>query len=243
MSSLFNYELDEKNIRTTLQNARQSAFSDAAWNEFEENFSKKLHKPSSTSFIKLPDIHLNINRNVILPLFFILALVGVSAIMLSFIDFKSSDKPEAEKKLEPNANNYKGPPIVSVATIKQEKPSAPEKVISTVKKDSVITQSPSQLTVAAAVNNSVAVNTNTVVIKPAEVVQQQISTIKQTEIANNQQRILTPIFTPTAQNVYHRGRRKKAEKVPEEQMETIKAPTLIKAETETSEPELEIKID
>lgn len=239
MSSLFNYELDEKNIRSTLQEVRLSVYSDSAWTDFEENYAKPLHKPSAASFIKFPDIQLNINRNVVLPLFFILALVGVSAIMLSFIDFKSADGTKAEKKLEPNANNYK-------ATTASPVISPPKKVVDETRKPIVKTElvksevkpQPSTLsspvtTVVATINASTLAisNSQAAVTKPAEI------------ISNSQKAPLVSVSSTTIQNAYHKLRRKKAEKVPEEQLETIKAPTLIKSESEESEPELEIKVD
>lgn len=232
MSSLFNYELDENNIRSTLQNARYSAFSEASWNEFEDNFSKKLSKPSKATFIKFPDIQLNINRNVILPVAFILALVGVSAIMLSLIDFKPGAEKNVERKLEPNADNFKLKVSVSTPVIEVKKKEVQNlKPVETSRKaDSVL------------VGNSVAVIVNTLTSNTHVVNMSDVNSVSQTTIKNTES-INQSIATPTIQNVYYRQRRKKVEKVPETQMETIKAPALIKEETETTEPELEIKID
>lgn len=237
MSSLFNYELDEKNIRSTLQNARHGAFTEASWNDFEENFSKQLSKQQSTSFIKLPEIHLNINRNVILPLFFILALVGVSAIMLSFIDFKSADE-QVEKKLEPNADNFK--PTVkkaAAAPIKKMEVAQPKLVTAVPKKDTVVATT---VRVQQPVSSELAASSNTLITEPKDQTQQSVL---QSKTAESTSTMSAASSTNTSQNAYHRVRRKKAEKVPEEQLETIKAPTLIKEEAETAEPELEIKID
>lgn len=231
MSSLFNYELDEKNIRSSLLNARHTEFSEAAWRDFEENYCKEVcNKSTSFSFIKLPEINLNINRNVILPIFFILALVGVSAILLSFIDFKP-EQEQVEKKLDPNPENFK-------ATIAPEKKESKEKDIPkqetktmAVKKDSVISQpvistppiiasTPTSTMVAAGSNVNLArvmpINTNPVVKSNSD--------------------------SLTAQTTTPRIRRKKKEKVPAEQIETIKAPDLMKVETETTEPEPELEI-
>lgn len=237
MSSLFNYELDEANIRSTLQNARHSAFTEASWNDFEENFSKQLSKQPSTSFIKLPEIHLNINRNVILPVFFILALIGVSAIMLSFIDFKSADE-QVEKKLEPNADNFK--PTVKKATVSPPRKTevTQSKLVTTVpKKDTVLTTA---VRVQPSVSNGLAASSNTLITEPKDQTQQALL---QSKTAEGVPTMSAAASTNTSQNAYHRVRRKKVEKVPEEQLETIKAPTLIKEEAETAEPELEIKID
>lgn len=232
MSSLFNYELDEKNIRSTLQKARYAEFSEAAWRDFEENYCKEIcNKNSTLSFVKLPEFNLNINRNIILPVFFILALVGVSALLLSFIDFKP-EQEQVEKKLDPNPNNYKATIAPVKKESKKEAVSKPEPIA--VKKDIIITQS---------------VNSN-----PTTLVQQPVTHAAiSTPTANTARMIPTntnPVLKPasdslTVQTTVPRVRRKKKEKVPAEQIETIKAPDLMKVETETTEtePELEIKLD
>lgn len=232
MSSLFNYELDEKNIRSTLQKARYAEFSEAAWRDFEENYCKEIcNKNSTLSFVKLPEFNLNINRNIILPVFFILALVGVSALLLSFIDFKP-EQEQVEKKLVPNPSNYKATIAPVKKESKKEAVSKPEPIA--VKKDTIITQS---------------VNSN-----PTTLVQQPVTHAAiSTPTANTARMIPTntnPVLKPasdslTVQTTVPRVRRKKKEKVPAEQIETIKAPDLMKVETETTEtePELEIKLD
>lgn len=232
MSSLFNYELDEKNIRSSLLNARHAEFSEAAWRDFEENYCKEVcNKNSTLSFIKLPEINLNINRNIILPVFFILGLVGVSALLLSFIDFKP-EQEQVEKKLDPNPNNYKATIAPVKKETKQEVVSKPEPIA--VKKDTIIPQP---------------VNSN-----PPTLVQQPVThAVISTPTANTARMMpanTNPVLKPasdslTAQTTVPRVRRKKKEKVPAEQIETIKAPDLMKVETETTEaePELEIKLD
>jgi len=234
MSSLFNYELDEKNIRSSLLNAKHAEFSEAAWRDFEENYCKEVcNKNSALSFIKLPEINLNINRNIVLPIFFILALVGVSAILLSFIDFKP-DQEQVEKKLDPNPNNFKATIAPEKKEKKQEVVSKPEPKAIAVKKDSIVSKPVNLNTpvVASVPPASLAVsgsNANTARVMPST--------------ANP---IIKPVSDSlTAQTTVPRIRRKKKEKVPAEQIETIKAPDLMKVETETTEaePELEIKLD
>jgi len=232
MSSLFNYELDEKNIRSSLLNAKHTEFSEAAWRDFEENYCKEVcNKNSALSFIKLPEINLNINRNIVLPIFFILALVGVSAILLSFIDFKP-DQEQVEKKLDPNPNNFKATIAPEKKETKQEVVSKPEPKTIAVKKDSIV---------------STPANLNTPIVTsvpPASLAVSDANAARVMPSTNN------PIIKPasdslTAQTTVPRIRRKKKEKVPAEQIETIKAPDLMKVETETTEaePELEIKLD
>ncbi len=134
MSSLFSYELDEKKIRATLQQA-EMPYNDAYWSDFDSSFSALPVKKTSTgpAFIKF---NLNINRNIILPIFFIMALVGISAIMFSFIDLRSgNEKQPVQKALVPNAANYKlEKKVVNVAPQKE----IPKQVVPSVKKDTVI---------------------------------------------------------------------------------------------------------
>src|SRR4051812_19284215 len=106
MSSLFSYELDEQQIRITLQDSGAVKYSESSWDEFEANFIQH-HSQQNHSKFKLPEFHLNINRNVVLPVVFIAALVGVSAIMLSFVDFKTNSPAQVEKQLIPDPDNFK----------------------------------------------------------------------------------------------------------------------------------------
>lgn len=234
MSSLFNYELDEKNIRSSLLNARHAEFSEAAWRDFEENYCKEVcNKSTGFSFVKLPEINLNINRNVILPIFFILALVGVSAILLSFIDFKP-EQEKVEKKLDPNPENFKATVAPEKKVIKEENPPKQETKAIVTRKNSLISQP---------------------VISSQPIVSSTPPSTLSTAGSNVNSDRVAPVSTNptvnpnsdslTAQTTVPRIRRKKKEKVPAEQIETIKAPDLIKVETETTEtePELEIKLD
>lgn len=240
MSSLFNYELDENNIRSTLLNAEPSQFNEADWNEFENHYRKHLSKPSGISSLKLPEIHLNINRNVILPVFFILALVGVSAIMLSFIDFKS-DKEQVEKKLDPNPANYQ-PKTENAVQVNASK-AIPEKpkVMPPAIQPAVVTKSLEEVGV---IQNEVLVSNN----DPASSI---TKTVSESDVRTNDTEnkpAITPMIVnsaTTVQTVPQRLRRKRPEKTAPEQIETIKAPALIKTESETTdnEPDLEIKLD
>lgn len=240
MSSLFNYELDEKNIRSTLQNAGQNSYYEDAWRDFELNYCRDIHKPASTAFFKLPEINLNINRSVILPAVFILALVGLSAILLNFIDFKSDKDQQVERKLEPNPNNFKQTVIPQQKENKQASTVVAQKTETVIKKDTVkmvtATLPPASSNVVKA-NSQVVPATTTAVVNTTVKTPGTIATpaVSQAITVN------TSSVVPTR----HRMRRKKTEAVPSEQIETIKAPALIKTESESPnpEPDLEIKVD
>lgn len=229
MSSLFNYELDENKIRLTLQQARPTSFNENDWKEFELVYLDSNCNSNKASAFKLPEFNLNINRNVILPALFILALIGISAVLISFIDFKTEEK-NVEHKLEPNPNNYKP---VTPSKVKPEIVPAKKMVaqtLETVKKDTAQKIS---------ISNPQVVNTNTISSSNA------VQTLKASQALPSAvaSQSVVPV-TITAQTS-HRTRRKKTEKIETEQIETIKAPALIKTEPETSEqePDLEIKMD
>ena len=236
MSSLFSYELDEKQIRSTLQNSKEVNYSDSSWDDFETNFVQQSSNQSHTKF-KLPEFHLNINRNVVLPVIFIAGLVGVSAIMLSFVDFKTNTPAQVEKGLVPNPDNYKPEKIKTAVIVKKEEVKQPvEKPI--VKPDSVFvkTETPPVLTptqvavIPNAINHTIASN-NT-----------QNNNASRTVIPDTTKTSPT-IISPLGQN--NRGKkRKRRRKVPTDQIETIKAPSLLgQQEAAGKEPEMELKLN
>ncbi|MGZ3884110.1 MAG: hypothetical protein ACXVP0_02250 [Bacteroidia bacterium] len=136
MNSLFNYELDERQIRLTLHDA-ELGYNEASWNEFDAAHPGHVNTGTKLSQFNLPNIHLNINRSVLVPLFFIIALAGVSAIMFRFVDFKANKPVEVEKALIPDASNFK---------TEQKDPAAPPAepkkqtaaVVPDVKKDTIL---------------------------------------------------------------------------------------------------------
>lgn len=237
MSSLFSYELDEEQIRLTLQNSGAVDYNESMWDDFESNYVQSSVNHSQTKF-KLPDFHLNINRNVVLPVIFIVVLVGVSAIMLSFIDFKTNAPKEVEKSLVPNPDNFK--PSTKTAVLIQKEP---EKVVEApVKTDSVklIINPVVNTQTQVAVNTSLVNNSNSVVQTP---------TVNQARVAVTDTASMAKTENQTAINTinqnYPRKSRKRRRKMPTEQIETIKAPSILGIETSTKEkePELEIKLN
>ncbi|MBK7666764.1 MAG: hypothetical protein IPJ32_05075 [Sphingobacteriaceae bacterium] len=238
MSSLFSYELDEAQIRLTLQNSRTVEYNESDWDEFERNFIQNNSNQNLSRF-KLPEFNLNINRNVVLPVVFIAALVGVSAIMLSFVDFKTNAPTQIEKGLIPNPNNYKPEQTKTTVVVKKEPvKTVVEKPI--VKADSV----PVKAEAPPTTTTQVAVNTNTSSSKNqslavAQNTQARIVKADTGSVKNS----ASPIITSTTPNSTGH-KRKRRRKVPTDQIETIKAPSLLgQQETATKEPELELKLN
>ncbi len=91
MSSHFNYEIDERNLRVRLKDMVMP-YKEEAWVQFE-NYSdtyKNSHKNHS-----LPRFQLNLNRNIILPAVFGVVIILFSLVLFNFITIKN--KSAAEK--------------------------------------------------------------------------------------------------------------------------------------------------
>lgn len=237
MSSLFSYELDEAQIRLTLQNSRAVEYNESNWDEFERNFLQNNSNQNLNRF-KLPEFNLNINRNVVLPVVFIAALVGVSAIMLSFVDFKTNAPAQVEKGLIPNPDNYKPEQTKTAVVVKKEPvKTVTEKPI--VKTDSVLVK----VETPAATTTQVAVVTNTLITKnQSPLAQNAQARIVKTDTGSVKNSVPPIINSTTPSSTGHK--RKRRRKVPTDQIETIKAPSLLgQQETATKEPELELKLN
>jgi hypothetical protein len=239
MSSLFSYELDEAQIRSTLQNSRDVDYHESSWDDFESKFDQQTSHQHLPKF-KLPEFNLNINRNVLLPAIFIAGLVGVSAIMLSFVDFKTNTPAQVEKSLIPNPHNFKAEETKTSAIVKQEIPKPAPKE-SFVKKDSVPAQVEKPVetpTVSASLaNNTNAVNHINTPVNPP--IQARVS-IPDT---NSVSAVNSSVMSPPVQNTIGQ-KRKRRRKVPTDQIEAIKAPSILgQQEASAKEPELELKLN
>jgi hypothetical protein len=244
MSSLFSYELDEAQIRLTLQDSRAVEYSESSWDEFEANFVQHQTHQTQTKF-KLPEFHLNINRNIVLPVVFIAALVGVSAIMLSFVDFKTNAPAQVEKQLIPNPDNFKQEQAkTAVITKKEPAKTIVEKPI--VKSDSVPLKSipvKTEVPVINTITTAIAVNSNTI----------EDSHSSNPVNTNTQARLLktdtSSVSTAVPANIIPSNlnnagnKRKKRRRIQTDQIETIKAPSLLGQQEAVQEPELELKLN
>ena len=241
MSSLFSYELDEAQIRLTLQDSRAVEYNEASWDEFEANFVQH-HSGQNHSKFKLPEFHLNINRNVVLPIVFIACLVGVSAIMLSFVDFKTNAPAQVEKQLIPNPDNFKQEQAKTAVIVKKEsaktaveKPivkadPAPVKIEPPVVNTTPSVTTTSQVTSNHSSNTSNSVNTNT----QARIIKPDTGSVTSSVPAN---------IIPQSQSNTGK-KRKKRHKVTTDEIETIKAPALLGQQAGAEkEPELELKFN
>jgi hypothetical protein len=237
MSSLFSYELDEAQIRLTLQNSKAVEYNEASWDDFEANYVQHSTHQNLSKF-KLPNFNLNINRNVVLPIIFIAGLVGISAIMLSFIDFKTNEPKQVEKALIPDPGNFKPTEHKSAVLNKIEPEKAVEKPI--IKADTakiIANPTPGTPNEIAVISNPVANNT---IASSAPLTHPVAAASDSSSGAKTDQSVINVI-----NQSYPGKHRKRRRKMPTEQIETIKAPSILGVETTTTEkePELEIKLD
>lgn len=247
MSSLFSYELDEAQIRLTLQNSKAVEYSESEWDDFEANYNEACSSQTTTGF-KLPEFNLNINRNIVLPVIFIAGLVGVSAIMLSFVDFKTNTAPQVEKQLIPDPDNFK-PEETKTAVMAKPEPVKKEAQKPVIKKDSVAIHPPVKNETPPVTNaNPVVINTNTQAAAntasfantntQARMVKTDTNSISGPGTGTGNSNII-----PVNQN-YTGQKKKRRRKLPADQIETIKAPSLLgEGETTSKEPELELKLN
>jgi len=261
MNSLFNYELDEKQIRLTLQGA-ELEYSESAWLEFDNAFPGNTVSNTSISQFNFPKINFNINRNVLVPLFFIIGLGGISAIMFRFIDFKTNKPAAIEKALIPDAGNFKVEKKEREEPIqKKETPpviNAPANLAEKKIKDSVqIAANIPKTTTSTVFSNSAAIvkneplvsknnyiTTNRVASYPVQKteapVENMASNVNVTDTSASKNAMVNAEAQP--QYYYYKGRRRIKKPVTVDQVETIKAPSLLSKQSPESEAEPEIII-
>lgn len=102
MSSLFNYELDERQIKILMQDS-ESEYDESLWQKFNE-------LPVCESKLAI-DINkfspkINISRSVFVPIVFVVIIGGLSSLLFSFIDFKKKETIHTEIPLIADPENY-----------------------------------------------------------------------------------------------------------------------------------------
>ncbi len=91
MSSHFNYEIDERNMRNQLK-AMEMPVKDEAWHSYEA-YSKQFQQNNKTQL--LPNFNFALNRTVVLPVVFGAIIVLFSFLLFNFINIKNT---KTEKK-------------------------------------------------------------------------------------------------------------------------------------------------
>jgi hypothetical protein len=158
MSSHFNYEIDERNVRVKLKDMVMP-YKEEAWVQFE-NYSettKSAHKTSS-----LPNFRLNLNRNIILPVVFGAVIILFSLVLFNFVNIKNKSTAVIQSPI----NQISAPPEKKVIPVEV-------KNTDTVKTPTIdsaaIKLAVTQATIAETNSLTAAQNNSTQTIKAAEI--------------------------------------------------------------------------
>lgn len=218
MSNQFSYELDERQIRILMQNA-ELEYDESVWQKFS-SIPVVDHKQSISAFI--PKINIGISRSVIVPIFFILMIGGLSTLLFSFVDFKKKEEvvneiPLTKPKPTIHKNIITPAPIVTMPV-----------VIATVAKDTVVISS---IVTSAVKEQPLVIKKPEQVAKAIVPVNKPISAEPKASIRKEQKEIT---------QVVSKNKKKKKSKQITEELPIINA-TTTNSNEDSSEPELEIK--
>jgi hypothetical protein len=159
MSSHFNYEIDERNLRVKLKDM-SLPYKEEAWTQFE-NYADE-HRLSAKR-AALPSFNLNINRTLILPFVFGGVIIGFSLLLFNFISIKNKPETEALASNKMQQEPVKEEKIVPVTEVKVDTAKVvPTSTVAEIKIDTVkpepaivantVALTPPTPTVAAVVN-------------------------------------------------------------------------------------------
>lgn len=235
MNSQFSYELDERQIRILMQSGELS-FNETAWQRFES--SEKTVSSATSKVVKfVPNINLNfsVNRSVIIPVFFVALIGGMSILLFSFVDFKKKPEVVTEKPL------IITPPTTTKTTVNVSKPK-PTPVKTNV--STVPNQTASQPVVST---QQAAIDLKTLENKAIEAKKEseaaKIDNNKPTEpVADTKKEDKTTVSssTDTHKKTIDRPKKKRKKRMTAEELPTINTSPAILS-TQESEPELDLK--
>lgn len=118
MSRHFNYELDERRIKTLLKE-NSMPYSDDVWTAYLEK-TKPLTKINKFQTFK-PNVSFAINKSVLLTGVFVILIGSFTFLIAKFVDFGSArSNIETIREVKPNPDNYKIEKIASALPTKEE---------------------------------------------------------------------------------------------------------------------------
>jgi hypothetical protein len=171
MSSHFNYEIDERNVRNQLK-AIEMPFKEEAWYSYEA-YAKQVQSTHKSQL--LPNFNFALNRNVVLPVVFGAIIVLFSFLLFNFINIKNT-KTEKKEVVETK------PAVTSISV--EKKAPAPKKEIKVIE----VKKEVAPATASTAPSNSA-----------AAVITSTVNTIaKATPLTTNNSVSVKPIFSNTA---------------------------------------------
>src|SRR5204863_9054813 len=101
MSNIFNYEIDERNLRIQLR-SMEVPMKEDAWQKFE---AYSAEHPFRTPKTKMINLQLHLNRNVVLPVVFAMVICFFSVLLFNFISIKKTrveniKKPDTQQVMQ-----------------------------------------------------------------------------------------------------------------------------------------------
>lgn len=221
MSSLNNYELDERHIRLVMIDS-EIEVSDSDWERFEASRNKNSNHKSFQNF--LPSFQFSIPKNVLFPSLFVIIIFGLSAMLYSFVDFKKANPV--------NSASVNVASSISAKTVSAQTPKSTiinvAKVDQPQKKETADNQDSSQKVSSIQVSDPLLVSSSD--YKP----QQQKIEALQTNVSDQKQKV----SSESEQKTKARSKSRK-KKVVYEELPSINTSSKI---IETSnEPELDLK--
>ncbi|MDP1800654.1 MAG: hypothetical protein Q8L81_04835 [Bacteroidota bacterium] len=225
MSSHFNYEIEERNMRNQLKEL-EVPFKEEAWYNYEA-YAKQFQSVHKTQL--LTNFNFALNRTLILPIVFGGIIILFSFLLFNFINIKNTKtKPEVSEAT---------PPVTSL----KPKPEPKKQIIVPVKKEEITVHENALSTTSMVANNTLiavpVANTNTFA---ARTMPQAIPTttfaaaavVTNTVAQDSQLTNLVPTYT-------FAPKKKKRKKGSAEVLESIATPVSLPTVTEEeAEPEL-----
>lgn len=142
MSSHFNYDIDEKNLRLKLKELKHP-YKEEAWRKFEA-YSEASKANSKTR--SLPDFQLNLNRNILMPVIFGAIIILFSVLLFNFVNIDTKNQEPAANLTEKPApmpeTQEKIVPVINVDSMTAEKEKADTTLLVKDSVSTVITPSP-----------------------------------------------------------------------------------------------------
>ena len=220
MSSHFNYEIEERNMRNQLKEL-ELPYKEDAWLNYED-YAKQFQSVHKTQLI--PNFNFALNRTIILPVVFGGIIILFSFLLFNFINIKNS-------KTKQEVSETKTPTV----TPEKPKPEPKKQVIVPVKKEE--TPVVSNQIVATTVAATPAINTNTFAAKTMPAVQTN-TFIPNPAVTTNTVAVDTQV-AKTIPTYTFEPKRKRRKKGNAEVLESIATPISLPTVTqEEAEPEL-----
>lgn len=224
MSSHFNYEIEERNMRNQLKNLEIS-YKEDAWLNYEE-YAKQFQSVHKAQL--LPNFNFALNRTVILPVVFGIIIL-FSFLLFNFINIKNTKSTNSDVATMKTSMD---------AVVEKPKPEPKKAVVTAVKKEqtpAIVKETPAITNTAAALPNT---NTgNALMAKTLPAV--QTSSTANVAVTNNSPVMDSQTVKTATTYTFDPTKKKRRKKNTAEVLESIATPVSLPTVTqEEAEPEL-----